>query len=143
MSTDGGRVRTRVSKRGRKTKAGRHRFTTPWKEPRLLVIDILDEEGTPDRLRLPLYDAIIADADTVVSLIIGYLRLLGAAHAQVVEFIADGAPWIWQRLTKIREGAEIAQDRFVDVLDFYHASQYWHRRSSCAARCQAAACEAL
>ena len=124
VSTDGGRVRTRVSKRGRKTKAGRHRFTTPWKEPRLLVIDILDEEGTPDRLRLPLYDAIIADADTVVSLIIGYLRLLGAAHAQVVEFIADGAPWIWQRLTKIREGAEIAQDRFVDVLDFYHTSQY-------------------
>ena len=124
VSTDGGRVRTRVSKRGRKTKAGRHRFTTPWKEPRLLVIDILDEEGTPDRLRLPLYDATIADADTVVALIIGYLRLLGAAHAQVVEFIADGAPWIWQRLTKIREGAEIAQDRFVDVLDFYHASQY-------------------
>ena len=60
----------------------------------------------------------------MVSLIIGYLRLLGAAHAQVVEFIADGAPSIWQRLTKMREGAEIAQDRFVDVLDFYHTSQY-------------------
>jgi len=62
----------------------------------LLVIDILDDEGKPDRLRLPLYDAIIADADTVAALIIGYLRLLGAAHAELVEFIADGAQWIWQ-----------------------------------------------
>ena len=124
VSTDGGRVRTRVSKRGRQTKAGRQRCTTPWKAPRLLVIDILDEEGTPDRLRLPLYDAISADADTVVSLLLGYLRLLGAAHAQVVECIADGAPWSWQRLTQLREGAEIAQDRVVDVLDFSHASQY-------------------
>ena len=124
VSTDGGRLRTRLVKRGRKTKTGRHRFTTPWREPRLLVIDVLDADGKPDRLRLPLYDAIIADADAVVALIIGYLRLLGAAYAEVVEFIADGATWIWQRVEQIRDGAEIPPEKFVEVLDFYHASQY-------------------
>ena len=36
-----------------------------------------------------------------MALIIGYLRLLGAAHAQRVVFIADGAEWIWERSDRI------------------------------------------
>jgi hypothetical protein len=59
VSLDGGRVRTRRTRRGRKTAKGRHGFATPWREPRVLVIDILDEQGQPDRLRLPLYDVLI------------------------------------------------------------------------------------
>jgi len=43
---------------------------------------------------LPLYDALIGDAEATWALVIGYLRLLGAAHAEVVECIADGAEWI-------------------------------------------------
>src|SRR6266581_3130654 len=42
VSLDGGRVRLRRTHRGRKTAQGRHGFSTPWREPRLLVIDILD-----------------------------------------------------------------------------------------------------
>ena len=53
--------------------------------------DILDAHGQPDRLRLPLYDVLIGDAEAIWALLIGYLRLLGAAYADVVEFIADGA----------------------------------------------------
>src|SRR5215510_12224348 len=86
VSLDGGRVRTRRTHRGRKTAKGRHGFTAPWREPRVLVIDILDEHGQPDRLRLPLYDVLIGDAEAVWALLIGYLRLLGAAYADVVEF---------------------------------------------------------
>jgi hypothetical protein len=59
VSLDGGRVRTRRTHRGRKTAKGRHGFATPWREPRVLVIDILDAQGRPDRLRLPLYDVLI------------------------------------------------------------------------------------
>jgi hypothetical protein len=124
VSLDGGRVRTRRRRRGRKTVTGRHGFSTPWREPRLLVIDILDDQGQPDRLRLPLYDGLIGDAEAVWALLIGYLRLLGAAYADVVEFIADGAEWIWHRVERLSRLAEIPAAKLVEVLDFYHASQY-------------------
>lgn len=126
VSVDGGRVRTRVERPGRKTKKGRHRFTTPWREPRVLLIDILDGMGKADRLRLPLYDVLLEDADAMAAEVIGYLRLLGAAHAKVVELIADGADWLWERAATIREEAEIPAERWVEVVDFYHASQHLH-----------------
>jgi hypothetical protein len=124
ISLDGGRVRTRCTHRGRKTAKGRHGFATPWREPRVLVIDLLDEQGQPDRLRLPLYDVLIGNAEAVWALLIGYLRLLSAASAEVVEFIADGAEWIWKRVELLRTLAEIPAAKIVEVLDFYHASQY-------------------
>ena len=43
------------------------------------------------KLTLPLYDTLIADADTTFALVIGYLRLLGAAQATEIVFIADPA----------------------------------------------------
>jgi len=124
VSLDGGRVRLRRTHRGRKTAKGRHGFSTPWREPRLLVIDILDAQGRPDRLRLPLYDVLIGNAEAIWALVIGYLRLLGAAYADVVEFIADGAEWIWKRVERLSTLAEIPAAKVVEVLDFYHASQY-------------------
>jgi hypothetical protein len=42
----------------------------------------------------------------------------------VVEFIADGAEWIWKRVERLRTLAEIPAAQVVEVLDFYHASQY-------------------
>ena len=142
VSLDGGRVRTRRRRRGRKTAKGRHGFSTPWREPRLLVIDILDAQGEPDRLRLPLYDVLIGDAEAVWALLIGYVRLLGAAYADVVECIADGAEWIWHRVERLRTLAEIPAAKLVEVLDFYHASQYLYAtlatgRSMSKAQCQA------
>jgi hypothetical protein len=124
VSLDGGRVRIRRTHRGRKTAKGRHGFATPWREPRVLVIDILDAQGRPDRLRLPLYDGLIGDAEAVWALLIGYVRLLGAAYADVVECIADGADWIWHRVERLRSLAEIPAAKLVEVLDFSHASQY-------------------
>ena len=124
VSLDGGRVRTRRKRRGRKTAKGRHGFSTPWREPRVLVIDVLDAHGRPDRLRLPLYDALLEDAEAIWALLIGYLRLLGAAYADVVAFIADGAEWIWKRVGRLSTLAEIPAAKVVEVLDFYHASQY-------------------
>ena len=84
-----------------------------------LVIDVLDAQGQPDRLRLPLYDVLIDDAEAVWALLIGYLRLLGAAYAEVVEFIADGAEWIWARVEYLSRLAEIPASKLVEVPDFY------------------------
>src|SRR5262249_23862680 len=53
-SLDDGRVRTRRTHRGSQTAKGRDGFAAPWREPRVLVSDILDAQSQPDRLRLPL-----------------------------------------------------------------------------------------
>jgi len=123
ISLDGGRVRTRRTHRGRKTAKGRHGFATPWREPRVLVIDILDDQGQPEHLRLPLYDVLIGNAEAVWALLMGSLRLLSAAFADVVELIADGAAWMWKRVELLRPRAEIPAAKVGEVLDFSHASQ--------------------
>jgi hypothetical protein len=115
ISLAGGRVRTR--------RKGRHGFAVPWREPRGLVIDSLDAQGQPERLRVPLYDVLIGDAEALWALVIGYVRLLGAAYADVVELIADGAEWIWKRVERLKTLAEIPAAKVVEVLDFYHARQ--------------------
>ncbi len=124
IGLDGGRVRTRENKPGRKTQKKRHRFHTPWKEPRVLVIDILKEDGSYDALRLPLYDVLIDDGDAVFAMVIGYLRLLGAASAEAIEFVADGADWMWERLDHMIEAAELPAARVSLVVDFYHAAEH-------------------
>ena len=73
-----------------------------------------------------MYDVLIGNAEATFALIIGYLRLLGAAYAQVVEFIADGADWIWDRAEALRQHAHIPVPIWVEVVDFYHASEHLH-----------------
>ena len=55
-----------------------------------VVIDILDEHGQPYCLRLPLYDVLLGDAEAIWALVIGYLRLLGAAYGDVVSLSPMG-----------------------------------------------------
>ena len=124
VSIDGGRVRTGQPWKGRKTAKGRHRFNTPWREPRVLVIELLDQQGRRAPLRLPLYEVLLDDAEATFALVLGYLRLLGAAQARVVAFIADGADWIWERAESLRQQAEIPVERWVEVIAFYHASEH-------------------
>ena len=49
VSTDGGRIRIRTTKRGPKTAKGRNRYRTDWREPKLLIIYVVDEKGQMDR----------------------------------------------------------------------------------------------
>ncbi len=124
ISVDGGRIRTRINKNGRRTEKGTHRFYTPWREPRVIVIALLNDDGNSDSFSLPLYDTLIDDADATFNLIIGYLRLLGAAYAEIIEFVSDGADWIWDRVDLMASQAEIDSSKFVKVLDFYHGSEH-------------------
>src|SRR2546427_332844 len=45
ISSDGGRIRLRETKRGPKTKKGRQRYTGAWREPKVLIIYVVDAEG--------------------------------------------------------------------------------------------------
>jgi hypothetical protein len=56
VSSDGGRVRIRRNKKGQKTKKGRSRYHTDWKEPKLLIIYTVDEQGRREKQFSPYID---------------------------------------------------------------------------------------
>ena len=45
VSMDGGRIRLREKKRGPKTSKGRNRYHGAWREPKLLIVYVVDAEG--------------------------------------------------------------------------------------------------
>jgi hypothetical protein len=45
ITCDGGRIRTRKTKRGRRLKSGHHAFEAQWREPKVFVIYEIDAEG--------------------------------------------------------------------------------------------------
>jgi hypothetical protein len=57
----------------------------------------------------------------LIELVAFHLHRMGAAHARVVTFVADGAPWIWKRLDWVIAQARLDPDRVVEVLDWCHA----------------------
>ena len=125
VSLDGGRARIRYTKRrSPKGKNGRRPFTLAWKEPRIITIDVLDDEGELDRTWRPIYETTMGKADEVFTLLTGLLRLIGAHLAAEVIFVADGANWIWERLERLVKDAEIPPERVYMVLDFYHAAEH-------------------
>jgi len=125
VSVDGGRARTRRTHfKARKGKNGRRPFTLEWREPRLITIDVLDEQGEMDRSFHPIYEVTLADADGVFSLLCGLLRLIGAAAAREIVFVVDGAEWIWTRLDALIEAAGLPRGRVRQVLDYYHAAEH-------------------
>ncbi len=63
VSVDGGRLRIREDKRGPKTDNNRTRYSTEWREPKLLCVYFLDENGEVDRSIPPILDGTMAHVD--------------------------------------------------------------------------------
>ena len=125
VSVDGGRSRTRnTHTERRKKKNGRRSFEVPWREPRLITIDVLTEQGKLDPDVPPIYEAELGNADRVFDLLAGLLRLIGAHKANEVVFVSDGADWIWDRVDRLVPRAGLDPERVHKILDFYHASEH-------------------
>ena len=125
VSVDGGRLRTRQGgRRGRKGKHGRRRFKTPWREPRLVCVYAIDEQGKRLRSMPPLYDGTLGDPDAVFAILISELLLRGAAKATQIVVSGDGALWIWNRVELLATALGIAPERIVRVADFYHGVEH-------------------
>ena len=121
---DGGRLRIREERRqGRPRKSGHRGFDAEWREPKLFVIYELDERGRKKRGGLLRYDGTLGDADRLFQLLAAELIRMGADQAAEWVFLADGGPWIWNRVQRLAAEVGIAWDRVTEVLDFYHASQ--------------------
>lgn len=124
ISIDGGRTRTR-SYDGQVNQAGHLTYQTEWCEPKLFVIDVLDEKGRPDRYELPIYGCRFSDEE-IVSLLERYLLRLEIQKAEQVQILADGAPWIWNNIKMLLLSLNVEAHRIIECLDHYHALQYVH-----------------
>ncbi|NJM78279.1 MAG: hypothetical protein HC852_23985 [Acaryochloridaceae cyanobacterium RU_4_10] len=51
-----------------------------------------------------------------------YLVKLGVVHASLVLLVADGAPWIWQRMPVLLKRLGLCPQKIIELIDFYHAS---------------------
>jgi hypothetical protein len=124
VSTDGGRVRIRKNKRGPKTSKGRSRYSTDWKEPKLLAIYAIGADGKMNRNFHPFIDGTMKGPDAVFDLIEYYLSNLDITKATKILFIADGARWIWNRVGSLMKSLGIEKSKYHELVDFYHAVEH-------------------
>jgi hypothetical protein len=122
---DGGRTRLRTvirKQKGRgKAKTQRRRYQAQWREPKLLILFEIDERGRMKKGTRPWIDGTFAGPDEAMELLAFHLHRLGAAQARVVAFVADGAPWVWERLDWVERRVGLKAGRTVRVLDWCHA----------------------
>jgi hypothetical protein len=124
VSTDGGRLRIRTTKRGPKTVKGRNHYRTDWREPKLLIIYVVDQDGQKDREFLAVIDGTLGGPDAIFKLLEFYLRELKITTADKVLFVADGARWIWNRVGAMVQRLGIRPDQINELVDFYHAVEH-------------------
>src|SRR5512140_1473258 len=124
LSTDGGRIRIRTTKRGPKTTKGRHRYRTDWREPKLLIIYVVDEKGQMNRDFLAVIDGTLGGPDAIFKLMEFYLREFKIATADKVLFVADGARWIWNRVGALLRRLGIKPEQVDELVDFSHAVEH-------------------
>ncbi|MCP3891499.1 MAG: hypothetical protein GY702_21925 [Desulfobulbaceae bacterium] len=84
---DGGQLRERRPKRGRKSAdLKRQGYYADWKEPIQLVIQTVNGDGSICKERLPIYDATMEKIDGAFTLLETYLRELDISNPTVGNF---------------------------------------------------------
>lgn len=119
---DGGRLRERRPKRGRRPEnLKRQGYHTDWREPLQIVIQLLDTAGNPYKDIPPLYDATLAGVDAAFDLLEAYLKKLDAQNAHSVVFCGDGARSYWKRFPLLAQKLGIKSHH--EIIDYTHAKQ--------------------
>ena len=122
VAVDGGRLNIRRRVGGRPKKGGRKRFETEWREPKVLTIYALGDDGRRDKSIRPVLDATLGDADAAFELMRFHLLRLGAHKAIDVTLVADAAKWIWaERADGLRRDLGLPPERFHEIVDYFHA----------------------
>lgn len=125
VQIDGGRVRlrkvTRKQKGKGKNKKQQRRYKGQWREPKVLTIYEIDNTGQKVKKSQARIDGTFQGPDEMMELVALHLHRLGAAHAEVVVFVSDGAPWIWDRLDWVVKRVGLGQKKVAYALDWCHA----------------------
>lgn len=125
IGIDGGRTRTRQYT-GNKNEAANQCYETPWREPKLFVIDVLDDNGKVEREELPIYGTRFSQ-DDLFDLLEQYLDRLDITKAKQVQIIGDGAPWIWNNIKPKLLSMGVKESLITETLDVWHGSEYVHK----------------
>jgi hypothetical protein len=125
IGVDGGRLRERCPKRGRKKKGQKRQgYRGEWREPKLFTIYLLDKQGKGVNSFSPLHDATMGDHQEMFALLERYLTALPLADAARLVFCGDGAPWIWSDVEELCRRMGLSEKCAVyQVLDNIHAQQ--------------------
>jgi hypothetical protein len=122
---DGGRTKlrktTRQQKGQGKLKTQKRRYRTEWREPKLLIVFEMDEQGRMKKGTKPIIDGSFQGPDEIMEVLALRLHQMGASQAEVVAFRADGAPWIWDRLAWVIKRLGLSEKQVSLGLDWCHA----------------------
>ena len=111
-------------KPGRSKKKSKRTFSAEWREPKLMTIFVHNSEGRMVKQFTATIDGTFQGPDAIAELVAMHLHRLGAAKAKSITFVADGAPWIWDRIPVIVSKAKLQQVPTYEVLDNCHASHH-------------------
>lgn len=127
ISVDGGRRRLIFYKSGKRNpKTQRRRYNAEWKEPKLLTIYTVDEQGKKIKTKeIPLTnDGTFGNSKEFLKILEMHLVRLGIAQAQEILFIADGQGWMWKEIPPLlkRLGCPLEHTHYLQ--DFYHVTEH-------------------
>ena len=124
ISIDGGRLRERKRKRGRKAeRLKRQGYHTDWREPKLFTFYLIDEKGNIVKEFKPMYDATMGDHEAMFALLESHLQHLGIEQLDRIVFCGDGGEWIWNGVEKLCKRMNFDKNMVYQVLDWTHAKQ--------------------
>jgi hypothetical protein len=122
---DGGRTKLRKTTRRQKgqgkSKKQKRRYRTDWREPKLLIVFEMDEQGRMKKDTKPIIDGTFQGPDEIMEVLALRLHQVGASQAQLVAFRSDGAPWIWERLAWVIKRLGLSEQQVSLGLDWCHA----------------------
>lgn len=124
IGIDGGRLRSRKTKRGPIPKGKKyHGFHPDWIEPKLFTIYLLDDNGNIIKELNPFVDGTTGKLPQLIKLFSQYLTILHIEQASEVTIVGDGAPWIWERIPTLLEKLGVAKEKISQLIDWTHAKQ--------------------
>jgi hypothetical protein len=109
---------------GRSKRRAAKTYDAEWREPKQVIIFAHDDQGRMQKGSQATIDCTFLGPDALAELVAMHLHRLGAANAQSVTFVCDGAPWIWDRIPKIVSSAGLTDVAIHEVLDCSHASHH-------------------
>ena len=88
-----------------------------------MIIYVVGEDGRPLQSWASIIDGTLRGPDALVALLELYLRQIQLNAAEKILFVADGARWIWTRLSALIARLALQPRQVLTLIDFYHAVQ--------------------